>query len=156
MRSAVVEASTVVNVIMGQIEGSIPCGEEVSIGWTYDGETFHPPAGETAPEPEPQSPRAPTIVAQARMSVSEDGDVTGIGGDSGLAGAFVISDGYIYVMFTNDQGTDQYIVSPTPIGPYLCYVNQGDQMPDSFALTCTDLAGAPSTPSCIPIVISKV
>lgn len=100
--------------------------------------------------------RSPQIVAQARMSIDPDGTVGGIGGDTGFAGAFPLMDGYIFVQFSQDQGTDQYIVSPTPIGPYLCYVNNGDQASDSFALTCTDLAGVPATPACIPLTVSKV
>lgn len=51
MRSAIVENGVVVNVIMGELAGSIPCGE-AGIGWSYDGETFSAPP---PPEPEPTS-----------------------------------------------------------------------------------------------------
>lgn len=43
MRNAIVEKGVVVNVILGEIDGSIPCPEEVGIGWTYDGSSFAPP-----------------------------------------------------------------------------------------------------------------
>ena len=112
-----------------------------------------PPFVPTPPTPPVLSPK---IIAQARLGISEDGNVTGIGGDTGFAGAFPLMDGYIFVQFSNDQGTDQYVVSPTPIGPYLCYVANGDQYSDSFTLTCTDLMGTPATPECIPLLVSKV
>ncbi|WP_196258555.1 hypothetical protein [Pelagibacterium limicola] len=56
-KSAKIENGTVVQVIMGTLPGYVPCGDNVQIGWTYDGETF------AAPEPEPESdpidPNAP-------------------------------------------------------------------------------------------------
>ncbi|MEF2554053.1 hypothetical protein VQ042_22385 [Aurantimonas sp. A2-1-M11] len=56
MRSAIIEDGAVVNVIMGKIEGSIPCGEDVGIGWSHDGQTFAaPPVIE--PEPQPALPK---------------------------------------------------------------------------------------------------
>lgn len=50
MRSAIIENGVVVNVIIGEVPGSIPCGE-AGIGWSYDGETFSAP-----PPPEPEPP----------------------------------------------------------------------------------------------------
>ncbi|MFD1328308.1 DUF4376 domain-containing protein [Mycoplana ramosa] len=47
MRSAIIENGVVANVIVGSIEGSIPCADAISIGWSHDGEAFAPP------EPEP-------------------------------------------------------------------------------------------------------
>lgn len=50
MRSAIVEEGVVVNVIVGEVPGSIPCGD-AGIGWTYDGEAFHAPPPPPAPDP---------------------------------------------------------------------------------------------------------
>lgn len=55
MRSAIVENGAVTNVIVGEIEGSIPCPEDVSVGWFYnEGEFVSPPTPE--PEPVPMLP----------------------------------------------------------------------------------------------------
>jgi len=56
MRSAIIDNGLVVNVIVGEIPGSIPCDIGVGIGWTYDGEAFHAP-----PLPEPESGPLPTL-----------------------------------------------------------------------------------------------
>ena len=49
MRAAVVEDGKVVNVIVvdGEHPSWIICGDDVAIGWAYDGSEFTPP-----PEPE--------------------------------------------------------------------------------------------------------
>lgn len=52
MRSAMVENGVVTNVIMGEVPGSIPCGD-AGIGWTYNGETFSAPP--PVPQPAPTS-----------------------------------------------------------------------------------------------------
>ena len=46
MRSAIVFDGIVINIIVGEIEGSIPCPSETGIGWAYDGEGFSPPPKE--------------------------------------------------------------------------------------------------------------
>lgn len=63
MRSAIVENGVVTNVIMGEIEGSIPCPEEVSVGWRYDGSAFTAPP---QPDPEPEPPHVPRSTAMWR------------------------------------------------------------------------------------------
>lgn len=47
MKSAIIEDGVVVNIILGEIEGSVECGDDVAIGWRYEGETF------SAPDPAP-------------------------------------------------------------------------------------------------------
>lgn len=63
MRSAIIADGIVVNIIKGQIEGSIACGDDVGLGWTYDAGLFVPPepAPEAVPDPTPEDP-----LAQAR------------------------------------------------------------------------------------------
>ena len=58
MRSAIITDGIVTNVIKGQIEGSVPCGSEVGIGWLYDGEEFTAP-----PEPEPPALTREELIA---------------------------------------------------------------------------------------------
>jgi hypothetical protein len=53
MRSAIVENGAVVNVIVGEIEGSIPVGDDVGIGWAFKNGKFTAP---TQPDPEPVDP----------------------------------------------------------------------------------------------------
>ena len=69
MRSAIIEAGIVVNVIVGEIEGSVPCPEAVSVGWTFDGATFHPPAA-VEPEPLPLPPISGRQVEMALRSIN--------------------------------------------------------------------------------------
>ncbi|MEO3997170.1 hypothetical protein [Mesorhizobium sp. CAU 1732] len=58
MRSAIVENGVVTNVIIGQVDDSITCGDDVAIGWTYDDGAFSPPPP-PEPEPEPLPPLSP-------------------------------------------------------------------------------------------------
>ena len=43
-REAVVENGIVTNIIEGHLDESIPCPDEVNIGWGYAGETFTAPS----------------------------------------------------------------------------------------------------------------
>lgn len=43
MRSAIIENGSVVNVIVGTVEGAIECADEVSIGWHYVDGVFSEP-----------------------------------------------------------------------------------------------------------------
>lgn len=52
MKSAIITNGVVGNIIVGDIDGSVPCGDEVGIGWGYDGDLFLPPP------PPPLSPEA--------------------------------------------------------------------------------------------------
>ncbi|MEM7047082.1 MAG: DUF4376 domain-containing protein [Pseudomonadota bacterium] len=54
IRSAFIKNNTVANVIVGTMEGHIPCPDEVGIGWLYDGTRFTPPA---APVPTQEEQR---------------------------------------------------------------------------------------------------
>lgn len=42
MKSAIINNGIVENVIVGEIDGSVACGDDVCIGWTYDGNEFSP------------------------------------------------------------------------------------------------------------------
>ena len=44
MKSAIVENGVVTNVIIGSVDGSVPCGDDIDIGWLYDGAIFVPAA----------------------------------------------------------------------------------------------------------------
>jgi len=68
MRSAIIADGIVTNIIKGQIEGSVPCGSEVGIGWLYDGEEFSAPP---EPEPEPIDPLAQAKANRAAAYRSE-------------------------------------------------------------------------------------
>lgn len=46
-RSAIVDGGVVASVIVGQAPDAIPCPDDVSPGWSYDGASFSPP-GEAA------------------------------------------------------------------------------------------------------------
>ena len=43
MKSAIIEDGVVTNVIVGTVDGSIECGDDVEIGWTYIGGVFAVP-----------------------------------------------------------------------------------------------------------------
>lgn len=58
MRSAIIENGVVVNVITGEIPGSVECDPEVSKGWSYDGSSFAPPPAPAAPAPTSQDVNA--------------------------------------------------------------------------------------------------
>lgn len=51
MRSAIVENGVVVNVIIGEVEGSVECPDAVGIGWAYVGGEFVPLAPPAPPPP---------------------------------------------------------------------------------------------------------
>jgi len=43
MRAALIENGIVINVSLGEAAGYIDCGDDVAIGWTYDGSSFSAP-----------------------------------------------------------------------------------------------------------------
>ncbi|MGZ9718806.1 DUF4376 domain-containing protein [Rhizobium miluonense] len=47
MKSAIIEDGVVTNVIVGTIDGSIECGDDVGTGWTYSGGVFVAPLAPT-------------------------------------------------------------------------------------------------------------
>jgi len=51
MRSAIIENGVVVNIINGELPGSVECDQEVSKGWAYDGSTFTAPPAHPASVP---------------------------------------------------------------------------------------------------------
>ena len=57
MRSAIIADGIVINIIKGQIADSVPCGNEVGIGWLYNGEEFTAP-----PQPEPPAPTSEELI----------------------------------------------------------------------------------------------
>ena len=69
MRSAIVADGIVMNVILGQIEGSVPCDEKVAIGWSWDGARFAAPL---APEPEAVDPVAALAAVHAEINAERD------------------------------------------------------------------------------------
>jgi len=86
MRSAIIKNGVVVNVIAGEIPGSVECGPEVGKGWNYDGSTFaSPPA---PPEPDPTSQdvneeRKRRLEVGATITVTGYGDIPVQGRDQG-------------------------------------------------------------------------
>lgn len=54
MRCAIVEDGVAVNVILADVPedfGAIPCPDEVSVGWLYDGNTWTAPPKESEDDP---------------------------------------------------------------------------------------------------------
>lgn len=57
MKSALIENGVVINMILGQIDGAVPCGDEAAIGWIFDDGVFLAP---TRPDTEHIVPPPPT------------------------------------------------------------------------------------------------
>lgn len=76
MRSAIIEKGIVVNIILGEIEDSIPCSDEVCIGWTHDNDAFIPPP---LKEPEPQ-PLGLLSARQFRLGLHVNGLLASVQG----------------------------------------------------------------------------
>lgn len=78
MRSAIIENGVVVNVMVGEIPGSVECDPEVGKGWTYSGGVFAAPVV-PEPEPEPITPRHIDAERDRRLAAGAVVNVSGYG-----------------------------------------------------------------------------
>jgi len=75
MRSAIIENGVVVNIINGELPGSVECGPEVGKGWTYDGQAFTPP-----PEPSVADPTGDDVEEERERRIRAGRVFTTTGG----------------------------------------------------------------------------
>lgn len=105
-------------------------------------------------EPPPDVPKVPTVIASAKLSISE-GMISGFAADSAIAGGFALDTGKFLMFFGAPQPDIDYIVSVFDGGLYRCYVQPDDYSVDGFTVTTTDLAGTPADPACVSIIIMR-
>jgi hypothetical protein len=123
---------------------------EAQIGWTYDGNTFSPPADTTPPLP--PSPAQPFLWAAVALCVA-DGALTTIELAARLQGA-IYDEGWLMVLFSEPQEAADYLVfAQTDVPAKIEQFKDGG----SFELVFTDPAtGDPVEPGRIDLQILKV